>query len=481
VLAGRLFGHRYLYPIQRFVISNLLERREQIVTLPTGAGKSLCFQLASQLLPGVTVVIVPLLALLEDQLRQCLDAGLPAAALRGGQSPAQRSRLAGRIADGTVRLVYATPEALAGERAAAVLEGTPVAALVVDEAHCIAEWGPSFRPAYRCLGSLADRLAAATRAAFTATAGQRVLEVIRRELFAGREVSLVAADPDRPNLRYRVLPVLSRDRALELLVRDSPRPLVVFCRSRSGAERSARELRRRLSDDRIYFYHAGLDSSERKAVERWFLGSRDGVLTATSAYGMGVDKADIRTVVHRDPPLSPEAYLQEVGRAGRDGAPVEATLLVCEEDRRYAAALTDPVERGRFAQMLRYGGEWRRCRRQVLLGFLGQSVGFCTGCDVCDEGWETAPQPGGRAQILATVRHHGRSLTMRELTLLLCGASRHETVPRGLERMAGFGALGNWRPEDVETALDMLHLSGELRLLRRGPWRGRVTVPSRVC
>jgi superfamily II DNA helicase RecQ len=383
-----------------------------------------------------------------------------------------------------------------------------VAALVVDEAHCIAEWGPSFRPAYLSLGSVAGSLGARTRAAFTATAGARVLEAIRHGLFAGRAVSLVAGDPDRPNLRYRVLPVLSKDRALESLVRTSPRPLVVFCRSRSAAEHSARTLRRRLADERIFFYHAGLDAGERAAVERWFLGSGDGVLTATSAYGMGVDKPDIRTVVHRDLPPSPEAYLQEVGRAGRDGEVVQASLLASEEDRLYAAALADPLESRRFAQMLSYSRESRRCRRRMLLEFLGQGLGFCAGCDVCDAGRERSPggsaeatksagveglaaagvgrwlgrrratgspgaEPEGQAEILAVIERHSRRLTLRELTLLLLGASRHETAARGLDRLAGFGILAGWEPEDVEAALEMLQRAGRFRL-GRGLWVGRV-------
>jgi len=454
------------------VVSNLLEARDQIVLLPTGAGKSLCFQLASQLLAGVTVVAVPLLALLEDQLRQCRKAGLRAAALRGGQSAAQRRELSRELAAGEVRLVYATPEALVQERTAQLFEGVAVAALVVDEAHCIAEWGPSFRPAYRSLEAAAQRLGAATRAAFTATAGPRVLAVIRRGLFGGAPACLVAADADRPNFHYRVLPVLCKERALEGLARRGPRPMVVFCRSRAAAEASARVLRRRLADERIYFYHAGLQPDERAAVERWFLGSRDGVLTATSAYGMGVDKPDIRTVVHRDLPLSPEAYLQEAGRAGRDGRPVRATLLVSEEDRLYAAALSDPLERRRYGQMLRYSGESRDCRRRTLLGFLGQSVGLCAGCDVCDAGTADIV-PEGQAEILAAARRHSRRLSLRELILLLLGASRHDTALRGLGRLSGFGVLSDWEAEDVETALETLRRAGRLRL-GRGPWRDRV-------
>ena len=207
-------------------------------------------------------------------------------------------------------------------------------------------------------------------------------------------------------------------------------------------------------------------------MERWFLGSRDGVLTATSAYGMGVDKPNIRTVVHRDLPLSPEAYLQEAGRAGRDGRPVRATLLVSEEDRLYAAALSDPLERRRYGQMLRYSVESRDCRRRTLLGFLGQSAGLCAGCDVCDAGTaEIVPE--GQAEILAAARRHSRRLTLRELTLLLLGASRHDTAPRGLGRLSGFGVLSDWEAEDVETALETLRRAGRLRL-GRGPWHDRV-------
>ena len=470
-----MFGHRYLYPIQRFIVSNLLEGRDQIVILPTGAGKSLCFQLSSQLLRGVTVVVVPLLALLEDQLRQCRQAGLRAGALRGGQGPVERRRLAAELEARRIRLVYTTPESLEG-RGATVLQAAPVAALVVDEAHCIAEWGPSFRPAYRRLGGAAERLGAASRTAFTATAGAAVLETIRRELFAGGPVSLVMGDPDRSNLRYRVLPVLSRDRALERLARTAHRPLLVFCRSRAAAEHSARMLRRRLGEGEVFFYHAGLEAGERAAVEGWFLNSRTGVLAATSAYGLGVNKPDIRTVVHREPALSPEAYLQEVGRGGRDGAVVQASLLAAPDDLLYAGAITDPIERARFLQMLRYARESRRCRRESLFGFLGHSIGACAGCDVCDR---SAAAQGesiaeGLAEMRAVARRHSRRFSLRELTLFLAGASGYDAGVRGLEGLPGFGSLAGWELEDVQEALEMMQQAGELRVQRRGPWRGRV-------
>jgi ATP-dependent DNA helicase RecQ len=297
-LASGRFGTPYLYPIQRFVIANTLEGRSQIVVLPTGSGKSLCFQLPSRLLPGATLVVVPLLALLQDQLERCRRLGLPAAAVRGGQSAEERAQVFARVAAGELALLYATPEVLEQPGVRAGLRRLGLAHAVVDEAHCVAEWGPSFRPAYLRLGEALAELGAICLSAFTATAGPRIVQTIRESLFRGRDAELVEGDPDRPNLRYRVLPVLSRGRALAELAARAARPALVFCRSRPAAETSARLLRRRLASEEVFFYHAGLSASERRRVEAWFFGSAAGVLTATSAYGMGVDKPDIAIVIN---------------------------------------------------------------------------------------------------------------------------------------------------------------------------------------
>jgi ATP-dependent DNA helicase RecQ len=479
-LASSRFGVPYLYPVQRFVIANTLEARSQIVVLPTGSGKSLCFQLPARLLGGATLVVVPLLALLEDQLERCRRMGLPAAAIRGGQGDEERAAVLARAAAGELSLLYATPEVLEQPRVRAGLKRLGLAHAVIDEAHCVAEWGPSFRPAYLRLGEALQELEVSCLSAFTATAGPRIVEAIRESLFRDREAELVAGDPDRPNLRYRVLPVLSRRKALADLAARAARPVLVFCRSRPAAETAARLLRRRLASDEVFFYHAGLTAAERRRVEAWFLGSGGGLLTATSAYGLGVDKPDIRTVIHAEVPYSVEAYLQESGRAGRDGRPAEAVLLVgCGDhlfDAGYGLAPEQAeVQRRRYRLLLSKVLDHGRCRRESLLEGLGLPRGreACSGCDVCDG--TARAEAEGLSDLAGFFRLHPRRFGLRQSALILHGHPTHEVVVRDLDCVRGFGLLAGWEREEVEEALEALLASGELRLARRGLWKGRLS------
>jgi ATP-dependent DNA helicase RecQ len=478
-LASGRFGVPYLYPIQRFVIANTLEARSQIVVLPTGSGKSLCFQLPARLLAGATLVVVPLLALLEDQLERCRRMGLPAASIRGGQGAEERAQVLARAAAGELRLLYATPEVLEQPGVRAGLRRLGLAHAVIDEAHCVAEWGPSFRPAYLRLGEALQELEVPCLSAFTATAGPRIVEAIRESLFRDREAELVAGDPDRPNLRYRVLPVLSRARVLAELAARSARPALVFCRSRPAAETAARLLRRRLASEEVFFYHAGLTAAERRRVETWFLGSSAGLLTATSAYGLGVDKPDIRTVIHAEVPYSVEAYLQESGRAGRDGQPAEAVLLIAAGDRLFDAgyglgAEQAEVQRRRYRLLLSKALEHGRCRRESLLEGLGLPRGqqACSGCDVCDG--TARAEPEALSELFGFFRLHPRRFGLRQAAQILHGRPSHEVVVQDLDGVRGYGLLAGWEREEVEEALEALLATGDLRLARRGLWKGRL-------
>jgi ATP-dependent DNA helicase RecQ len=451
------------------VVSNTLEGRSQVVVLPTGSGKSLCFQLAGLLLDGPTLVLVPLLSLLADQLRRLRDAGVAAAELRGGQEPAERDRLYASVAAGRVRIVLATPEACLVEGTLKRLASLSIAHLVVDEAHCIAEWGDSFRPSYLGLGALARAVGSPVITAFTATASEPVIRRIREVLFLDAEARVVAADPDRPNIRYAVLPVLARVRAIEEIARGRPRPLLVFCRTRDGAEALARETRRRLPGDEVLFYHAGLGREERAGVERRFLPSGDAILFATSAYGMGVDKPDIRTVVHADVPPSIEAYLQETGRAGRDGKPSEAVLLVSRGDDGFRDRLGPGRDRDRLDRMIGYARTGGACRRRSLLALIGQQPQSCTGCDVCD-GTATAAAPGER-QIVSFVNAHPRRFAAERAAEVLVGRPTPRTERGFLDGVDGFGDIAGWERSDVEEAIRELVILGRLRVAG-WPWRG---------
>lgn len=481
-MAREEFSVSYLYPIQRFIISNILEGINQIVVLPTGSGKSLCFLLPSLVLKGITLVVVPLLSLLQDQIKRLESSNLKAGVIRGGQKSREREQVFAALRSGEIHLLYATPEVLLSPSLKKPLKDLGIVHLVVDEAHCISEWGHGFRPDYLKLGQVAEELKIPMLSAFTATASERVLEDISKALFGQRMVSRVIDTPDRPNISYSVLPVISTTRALSSLVREAKRPVLIFCRSRKGAEAYARLLIKKFPEEEILFYHAGLNKVERKNVEMWFMSSNRAILTATSAYGMGIDKADIRTIIHVDLPRSIESYLQQSGRGGRDGKPARSILFYsipdgCEllgniqgnEDH-------DILERERCRQIIEYAGglPTEQCRRTKLLSFLGKEEVVCSGCDVCRG--EAVAVPEGFMEILSLVKRYKRLFTLRELTMILAGRRSSDSLSRGFNRLDRFGILKEWDDIAIEIAISAMLRSGRLTVLERGFRRYRVSL-----
>jgi ATP-dependent DNA helicase RecQ len=446
----------------------------QIVILPTGAGKSLCFQLPAMLLSGPTLVIYPLLSLMADQERRLRERGFAPLTLRGGQGREERDALWKKLRSGESRFIIANPEVLLTRAVAARLGEIGIVHVVIDEAHCVSEWGESFRPAYLEIGKILEAVKGpgGTRplvTAFTATASAAVLEKIERYIFASRAHRIIG-NPDRSNIRYAAQGCLLRDLAVRDLLRTNLRPAIVFCSSRTGTEKLARHLRTNvrqngLGDREIRFYHAGLSREEKTEVESWFFHSGEGVLVSTCAYGMGVDKANIRTVIHRDCPPSVEAYLQESGRAGRDGEASRAILLWGPEDEQAMRRAKTGADRDRLAGLLAYARDAVVCRREALLRLLNyegarESPGpVC--CDVCEGTARTRPRE--EPALLDFFRKNRLRYTPAEAAGILA-ASEHIA----------------WSDSEAKQAIQLLLGDNSLRMLKNPLWKDRLTLPGGV-
>ena len=487
--AQNRFGINYLFPYQRLVISNILETGEyykriqtavddteneadppakQIVILPTGAGKSLCFMLPAILLAGPTLVIFPLLSLISDQLRRCEEAGIGAAALTGGQQASERRRIFSGISEGRIQIVLSNPETAISPQVLPELKKCRFMHLVFDEVHTVSEWGDTFRPSYLECRRIYIDAEIPIVTAFTATASDTVLARVKAVLFPGELPNIVSANPDRPNISYTVLPSLCKINSLQLLLSGSSnndffpaalvrRPALIFCATRKTAERTALQLRMRLNDNEVFFYHAGLSREEKADIEAWFFSSDNGILCATTAYGMGIDKSGIRTVIHHDLSPSVEAYLQESGRAGRDRDRAEAILLLSPSDTEEGQIRRGSPEAGlRRQALLNFATDNTTCRRESLMRLLGAEPDTCFGCDVCRK--NVVQYAAWQTEALNILRRNRRILSAAAAAVMLCRA--FPQLPR----------------RDGTEIIDSLLTSGIVKKIRRGPWKGKLTV-----
>jgi ATP-dependent DNA helicase RecQ len=488
-LARDRFGLEYLYPYQRLVAANVLDagieesdRIRQIVLLPTGFGKSLCFQLPALLLPRPTVVVYPLLALMVDQARRLSSRGITSALFRGGMSPEERRDSMAAVERGEAKIVITNPECLGIPAILDFLKEARPSHLAIDEAHCVSEWGKSFRPSYLELGRIVEVLDPPALSAFTATASPSVFEAVARILFGGEGYRVIEGDPDRTNISYAVVKSLSAEHSLVRLARSLPRPLLVFASSREGVQMLSRLLSERLDESEVRFYHAGLEKAEKKKIEEWFFASETGILVSTCAYGMGVDKKNIRSVIHYEIPGSIEAYLQEAGRVGRDGLPSRAVLIA---GRRVEARLgleKDEGRKARFRALIEYANSDSGCRRDRLLDLLGTSSEGrppCSGCDRCDG--QTIEEPEGSREIRAFVEANRGRFTQEEALGLLRGGSARASSGAGDDeppRCGYWGSMADWEAKDAARAMDEALRRGYAHKAEAGPWKGRLTPPS---
>ena len=390
------FGYDFYRPLQREVIENVLARRDTIAVMPTGGGKSLCYQIPAILFDGLTVVVSPLIALMKDQVEQLRAFGVPALFLNSSLAPQEYMENMDYVKQGEVKLLYVAPETLLAPRILALLAEVKVDLLTIDEAHCISEWGHDFRPEYRQIAEVRKRFPEAVCLALTATATSRVRQDIRGTLKFATTNEFIASF-NRENLYIEVIhkqdPYLQTTQMLE---RYKDQSGIIYCFSRKQVDELAAYLASKGFSARPY--HAGLEDSERRRNQEAFIRDDAQIIVATIAFGMGINKPNVRFVIHFDLPKSIEGYYQEIGRAGRDGLPAHCVLLYSYSDvakLNYFINQKSGTEKRVASQHLdaivRYAEDERTCRRKPLLHYFGESVSAdtCSNCDNCT----AAPTP----------------------------------------------------------------------------------------
>ncbi len=383
------FGHKAFRPGQAEIVDLILSGQNVLAVMPTGAGKSICYQVPSQLLDRPTIVISPLVALMDNQAAGLRANGVSVAAIHSGQSREENVAQWKSVAQGGTKLLYLSPERLMQPRMLSAMKALDPALFVVDEAHCVSKWGPAFRPEYADLSRLKELFPNARMAAFTATADASTRKDIADQLFSGQG-EIIVHGFDRPNLSLTVSSLTNRTQQL-LTWMESQRGEsgIIYCLSRKNTEKYAEVLRG--EGFNALPYHAGLSSEVRFETQERFLAEPAIVIVATIAFGMGIDKSNVRFVYHLNLPSSLEAYYQEIGRAGRDGAPSETGMIYAMDDIRMRRQfITEDGsdsdhqirEHRRLDALLGYC-EASKCRRQVLMSYFGETSEPCGNCDVC--------------------------------------------------------------------------------------------------
>ena len=462
----RYWGFDSLRPMQEQAIRAGLEQRDSLVVLPTGGGKSLCYQVPAALQERCDVVVSPLIALMKDQVDGLRSNGYPAAALHGGMESAELRQTEAEIVAGAYRLVFVAPERLLTPRMLGLLARIDVRAFAIDEAHCISHWGHDFRPEYRQLAQLKERFPHASVHAYTATATERVRADIVEQLRL-RDPAVLVGDFDRPNLVYRIVPRFDpTGQVLGILRRHAGQAVIVYCLSRRETEEMAHDLQS--AGLRAAAYHAGMDARTRRQTQDAFAAEQIDIVVATVAFGMGIDRSDVRCVIHATMPKSIEHYQQETGRAGRDSLEAECVLLYSHADvirwetliEKTAENAEHPAQvieamRGLLEEMRRFCTSLR-CRHRRLVEYFGQAYAKdrCAACDICLGELEGLEDASITAQkILSCVARAGEQFGTEHIVDVLLGADtervrrwRHEALStyglmKGTNRKALFNLL----------------------------------------
>ncbi|BEV02246.1 DNA helicase RecQ [Novosphingobium olei] len=438
-----VFGFNAFRGVQDQVVARVLDRRSTLAVMPTGAGKSLTYQLPAVMLEGTCVVVSPLIALMHDQLRSARANGIRAATLTSVDT--DREATLAKFRAGALDLLYVAPERASQPHFRELLSRARISLFAIDEAHCVSEWGHDFRPDYRLLRPLMDAFPEVPRLALTATADRHTRADILEQLGIPAD-GLIVAGFDRPNIRYAITPRDNPLRQLKQIMAENPGPGIVYAPTRAQVERLAEQLG--AQGRRVLPYHAGLAADVRAANQAAFVASEDMVMVATVAFGMGIDKPDVRFVAHAALPKSIEGYYQETGRAGRDGDPSVAVLLWGADDfvraRQRLGELDESRIVGERARLDALAGlvETAGCRRAVLLRHFGEDPpASCGNCDNCLSPPSSTDATELARKLLSAVYRTGQSYGFGHLEKVLTGVADERVLQRGHDQLSVFGIV----------------------------------------
>ena len=468
-ILNRVFGYASFRGRQADIIEHVAAGGDALVLMPTGGGKSLCYQVPALLRPGCAVVVSPLIALMQDQVAALLEAGVSAAVLNSSLDAQQAGQVERRFAAGEYDLLYVAPERLLSPRFLALLERAPIALFAIDEAHCVSQWGHDFRPEYIQLSVLHERFPAIPRIALTATADELTRREIIQRLHLEKARTFIASF-DRPNIRYTVVDKdNARERLLDFVSTRHPGEAgIVYCLSRKKVEETADWLNARGID--ALPYHAGLDQATRARHQTRFVNGDGMVIAATIAFGMGIDKPDVRFVAHLDLPKSIEAYYQETGRAGRDGLPADAWM---------AYGLADVVQQRRMIDESEAEDGYKRvsvtkldalvglaetaeCRRVRLLAYFGEVSSACGNCDNCIAPPRVIDATEAAQKALSAVFRTGQRFGAGHLIDVLRGNATERVRQLGHDGLKTFGVGADWNDKQWRTLFRHLIAAGHL-------------------
>jgi ATP-dependent DNA helicase RecQ len=440
----KYFGYETFYPLQAEIIEHVLAGKHALVLMPTGGGKSICFQIPALIMDGTVIVISPLIALMKDQVDGLKANGIPAAFLNSTLTDQESAVIIRQCLAGGIKLLYISPERLAAAQTIGFLQKLRISLFAVDEAHCISSWGHDFRPDYLKLHVLREKFLATPVMALTATADRVIRKDILRQMAIPEEHQFIASF-DRPNLSLAVYSGQKRiEQILRFLSKRKNQPGIIYCLSRKMTESVAMRLHDR--GYRAAYYHAGMDNTERSKIQDAFIRDKIQIICATIAFGLGIDKSNIRWIIHYSLPKNIESYYQEIGRAGRDGASADTVLFYSYADvKTHYEMLKDlPPERRELLsaklERIKQYAEADICRRRILLSYFNeQPSGDCGNCDVCKNPPKKFNGTIIAQKALSAIARVGEKINMTTLIQILRGSHNAFILEHGYDQIKTFG------------------------------------------